>query len=1179
MSSEYNDFVERVQRSQLVDLAALNQTAKDVAVDTERTVELLASRLVDSGSLSRSDADQLLFDQANARVFAARYHVLEKVGEGGMGAVYSARDSRLDRQVALKVLPEHSLNDPEAVARFEREARALAKVSHPNVIHAHDVGEDNGRHFLVMEYVKGVTLAKLIEEKGKIAPPWAADLMYQAACGLQHAHGKGLIHRDVKPSNLLITASNQVKLLDLGLARFVQDQIGDPGLTLEGMGMGTPDYMSPEQFKNAHVADHRSDIYALGCTLFHALAGRVPFPGSSLSEKYRAHELQPVPSFAEVCPESPAGLSLAVLKMMAKRPEDRFQSADEVVAALSPYVASSSASLPELGNTATWQSGQLTLATASQHHSARRRTMILGLGATLVVAIAFILGGLLGGRDPAIDDARSGDLVAAKSNTTDPTTVVTIQDGHTVSKNGRGEYDTIKAALDVIKPGERILILDDATYSEEININDPVRHREIRLESKQRAVVELGNGSNFAIQVEGVSNVQIVGLAFSAAGVVREFFTPCVQIRGQAGGTVLRDLRIQTKKNAAGICVFNATATSSAEPIVITGCHISVGGNGVLLSGSPSQPVSGVVVHNNRISGSKGLHFEHYLENVQVSNNFVANCNFVGMEVQSLTQKSNNILVSNNTFFGAAVSIRINDALSPRCQFGEGQLAFRNNILIGAGFADFVMLTVNPNGGPPVAKDSRFLHDLWQFENNWRDMAGGVESTKAGRAPKDHQLAGKEFLSKTNGDEDFLRPRSPGQLVEAKGGADEFWLPNYAGAIAPKDSVEWHWRWTWDVLVNKTITVSQDQQDKARFSKIGEALRVIQPGMTISVLDDGVYEEPVRIDNPMRHRNIVLKGRMRATIRRPSSARRAIVIHGVPGVRIQGLRLDGKGGSAADPNYALIVVASECSGVVVENLQIECKGIAIGILLENARASQARPALIKDCVIHTEYDAIQMVGTVAGQGCRAIRIEHNRLSKGLRGVSIEGLVNSIVVAGNVVWNCSQAGVGFSDLATGSNGVLIANNTVFASAHCFRVWDDPPRDKYVENQLEVANNIFFAPAIADMAFMRGAARARSTVADGSTLIKLWNFHHNIRDPSAQSSDYKFPMGSSSIKFVSEFLISRDPASDDFVRPTRNSPVVKNAAKKAFLPSYIGAVPPQGVKRWNWSDTWSKLKASK
>jgi WD40 repeat protein len=283
-----------------------------------------------------------------------RYQLLDKLGAGGMGVVYRARDERLDRTVAVKSLPPSRLPDDGAVRRFQREARVLARLSHPNIVAVHDVGEDRGRQFLVMEYVEGVTLAALIKDKGRLPVAEAAEYARQAALGLAHAHAQGMVHRDIKPANLMVTRAGDVKILDLGLAGFLQDQIAPGELTRENAALGTPDYMAPEQFRDAHATDARADIYALGCTLFQMLTGQVPFPGSSFREKADAHQHQPPPDLRTVDPSLSEALAQVVARMMAKDPVARFQTAHEVWQALAPFSAAEVSQVPAV--TADWQS-------------------------------------------------------------------------------------------------------------------------------------------------------------------------------------------------------------------------------------------------------------------------------------------------------------------------------------------------------------------------------------------------------------------------------------------------------------------------------------------------------------------------------------------------------------------------------------------------------------------------------------------------------------------------------------------------------------------------------------------------------------------------------------------------------------------------------------------------------
>ncbi len=268
------------------------------------------------------------------------YRLLEKLGEGGMGTVYKAVHQRLQRQVAIKVLPPGRTNDPQAVARFEREMQAVGRLDHPNIVRATDAGEHNGVHFLVMEFVAGENLAQYLQRHGgRLPAAVACELARQAALGLQHVHDNRLVHRDVKPSNLMVTPAGVVKILDLGLAglRPQQTQPAAPALTSEGSLMGTMDYVAPEQLNDAHAVDIRADVYSLGCTLYHLLAGRVPFPAPTAVQKMAAHQLTEPEPLSRVRPDLPPALVQVVARMMAKKPEQRFATPLAVAQALRPF--------------------------------------------------------------------------------------------------------------------------------------------------------------------------------------------------------------------------------------------------------------------------------------------------------------------------------------------------------------------------------------------------------------------------------------------------------------------------------------------------------------------------------------------------------------------------------------------------------------------------------------------------------------------------------------------------------------------------------------------------------------------------------------------------------------------------------------------------------------------------
>lgn len=254
------------------------------------------------------------------------YVLMGKIGAGGMGMVFKARHVRMDRIVALKVLPRNVMKREGAVERFHQEVKAAAQLFHPNIVTAFDAGEDSGVHFLVMEYVDGQPLSKLIKEHGPFNVDKAVDYILQAATGLQSAHERGMVHRDIKPSNLMLDVDGVVKLLDMGTARYGQEQ--DENLTKSGVIMGTVNYMSPEQAKNPHSVDHRSDIYSLGCTLYYMLLGKPVYEGNMI-QTLMSHANAAIPSMSAQNDEIPIWLDDIFAKLVAKSPEQRYESLAE----------------------------------------------------------------------------------------------------------------------------------------------------------------------------------------------------------------------------------------------------------------------------------------------------------------------------------------------------------------------------------------------------------------------------------------------------------------------------------------------------------------------------------------------------------------------------------------------------------------------------------------------------------------------------------------------------------------------------------------------------------------------------------------------------------------------------------------------------------------------------------
>jgi serine/threonine protein kinase len=339
MITELDELVRSISDSGLMTEKEVNAFIDGLPADRRPgDAQQLVQELVRHKRLTKFQAQAVYQGKARSLVMG-NYVLCDKLGEGGMGQVFKAQHRRMDRLVALKVLPAAAMKSEEAVQRFHREVKAAARLSHPNIVRAYDADESRGLHFLVMEYVEGTDLASLVQSKGPLPADLAIDYLLQAAKGLEYAHSQKIIHRDIKPSNLFLDETGVVKILDMGLARIEEtpdwsDKTADGALTRDGAVMGTVDYMSPEQGLNTKNADVRSDIYSLGCTLYWLLVGKPMYEGDSLMEKLLAHREKPIPSLLQVRKDIPASLDALFRKMVSKQPERRHQDMSGVVADL-----------------------------------------------------------------------------------------------------------------------------------------------------------------------------------------------------------------------------------------------------------------------------------------------------------------------------------------------------------------------------------------------------------------------------------------------------------------------------------------------------------------------------------------------------------------------------------------------------------------------------------------------------------------------------------------------------------------------------------------------------------------------------------------------------------------------------------------------------------------------------
>ncbi len=333
-------FLDMVAKSGLVDAKAQDRLVEKIRAKYDglpTSPKKLAALFKREDLLTDWHIEKLLTGKYKG-FFLGKYKLLGHIGTGGMSSVYLAQHTKMGDRRAIKVLPKKRVDDATYLARFQLEAKAIATLNHPNIVLAYDIDNEGDVHYIVMEYVDGLDLQMLVKRDGALDCSTAAEVIGQAARGLEHAHSKGVIHRDVKPANLLIDQDNIVRLLDMGLALVNSDDEESLTVANNENVLGTADYLAPEQALNSHTVDHRADIYGLGCTLYFLLTGKPPFSDGTLAQRIAKHQTEMPTPIRQLRPDCPGELEGICVKMIQKDPAYRYQTAKDVAEVMEKFV-------------------------------------------------------------------------------------------------------------------------------------------------------------------------------------------------------------------------------------------------------------------------------------------------------------------------------------------------------------------------------------------------------------------------------------------------------------------------------------------------------------------------------------------------------------------------------------------------------------------------------------------------------------------------------------------------------------------------------------------------------------------------------------------------------------------------------------------------------------------------
>ena len=704
------EFLDLVRRSGVADDGKLTSYLDRLAADDglPPTPARTADLLIRDGLLTNFQAEQILQGKWK-RFTLGKYKVLERLGAGGMAHVFLCEHKLMRRRVAVKVLPTAKAADAPSLNRFYREARAVAAVDHPNLVRAYDIDQDGPLHFLVMEFVDGTNLQELVKKFGPLDVTRACHYAAAAAVGLQHAHEIGLVHRDVKPGNILLDRAGAVKVLDLGLARFFHD--GDDHLTkqYDDAILGTADYLSPEQAEDSHAVDIRTDIYSLGATLYYLLTGGPPFPDGTIPQKLiwlRTRQPRPV---RELRPDVPEGLAAVVARMMAKDPADRYDVPADVVEALAPWTAEPippppDREMPRLSPAASGTGSGVTgrgvgtavrpslPATAAPGPAAEATVWELLDGADAPTTVAgrtsVNVGGkgtpkpapaavpgtgrgrvvlaVAGGAAVLLALAAGGYFLLAPGKTEPPPPAVAAGPKRlVVSKANAGEPNTfpsLAAAVRAAGPGDTIVLADERLA--EPTLRPDRRAKDLTIESGlpggKTAVVEFASpaaGPAAMLEVAGADGLRVRNVEFDGKGAA----DIGVQVAGQAPGAVFENVTVRGAKTA-GFRLVNV-AGDPGRPVVLDRVRVLLAPAaeaGVWVDARGTLESKRVVIRNSRFDGpgKAGVRFDGPVADAEVTNDRFSHLDAAVVIGRVADGRPVRVQVIGNTVYDAKAGVR-----------------------------------------------------------------------------------------------------------------------------------------------------------------------------------------------------------------------------------------------------------------------------------------------------------------------------------------------------------------------------------------------------------------------------------------------------------------------------------------------------------------------------------------